>query len=490
MAWARQIVDVLDYLHSQNPPIIYRDMKPSNVMLVEGTERIKLIDFGIARFHKAGKAHDTEAFGTAGYAPPEQYGKGQTDQRSDIYALAATLHHLLTNQDPSLNPFTWLPVRRFNPALSQRAEMALQRALNLDPSKRFASIVEFADALGVGLTATPQRREAPQAATPAQAPAPPTFQPAPKESGTPRPSTPTRERQKPAAMPIYQAPPPAPRPAPAAMTPAMERASAPTVQHSVSTAADIVLPTQKAPAMPAPLAAPKRDTKRHRNATDVQAPVEAKAPSLVISDRLVDLGEVRWNTKPARTIALQGVGNGHVKGTVLASHPWIAYNPKQFQGNTVTLEVKVRKNYLPFGRVELHVPNLFAMIWSRIRGALPVIGCWFWVLLLAGSSLGMTLWWGIGAVIGVLLLAEVLMWVWALHVRLLVPAEKLNTGRLVVKSSGGDEQIEVRALARPSLARKAFGWSVALLLMLAEALVVIWTALALVGGFNPPLPGM
>ena len=71
------------YLHSQNPPIIYRDIKPANVMLLEGTERIKLIDFGIARFHKAGKTHDTEAFGTAGYAPPEQYGKGQTDQRSD-----------------------------------------------------------------------------------------------------------------------------------------------------------------------------------------------------------------------------------------------------------------------------------------------------------------------------------------------------------------------------------------------------------------------
>jgi serine/threonine-protein kinase len=90
MVWARQVFEVLGYLHSQNPPIIYRDMKPANVMLLEGTERIKLIDFGIARFHKAGKSRDTEAFGTAGYAPPEQYGKGQTDQRSDVYALAAT----------------------------------------------------------------------------------------------------------------------------------------------------------------------------------------------------------------------------------------------------------------------------------------------------------------------------------------------------------------------------------------------------------------
>jgi hypothetical protein len=87
--WMRQLFEVLHYLHSQNPPIIYRDLKPANIMLVEGTERIKLIDFGIARFHKAGKSRDTEAFGTAGYAPPEQYGKGQTDQRSDIYALGS-----------------------------------------------------------------------------------------------------------------------------------------------------------------------------------------------------------------------------------------------------------------------------------------------------------------------------------------------------------------------------------------------------------------
>ncbi len=122
MVWARQLFDVLHYLHSQDPPIIYRDVKPANIMLMESTERIKLIDFGIARFHKSGKVQDTEAFGTAGYAPPEQYGKGQTDQRSDVYALGATLHHIVTKQDPSLNPFNWVPARRLNPTSRRRSK--------------------------------------------------------------------------------------------------------------------------------------------------------------------------------------------------------------------------------------------------------------------------------------------------------------------------------------------------------------------------------
>lgn len=99
LGWAAQLCDVLEYLHNQSPSIIYRDMKPENVMIEQATGRLKLIDFGIVRFHKAGKAKDTVAFGTVGYAPPEQ-SAAQTDARSDIYAMAATLHHLLTGRDP------------------------------------------------------------------------------------------------------------------------------------------------------------------------------------------------------------------------------------------------------------------------------------------------------------------------------------------------------------------------------------------------------
>ena len=98
IGWAKQLCDALSYLHSQKPPIIYRDMKPANVMLKpEGN--IKIIDFGIAREYKEQSLADTTVLGTKGYAPPEQY-SGQTDARSDIYALGMTMHHLLTGIDP------------------------------------------------------------------------------------------------------------------------------------------------------------------------------------------------------------------------------------------------------------------------------------------------------------------------------------------------------------------------------------------------------
>ncbi|HMA34991.1 MAG TPA: serine/threonine-protein kinase [Chloroflexia bacterium] len=149
LTWAAQLCDALTYLHGQDPPIIYRDMKPGNIMLLDGAERIMLIDFGIARFHRRGRQTDTAAFGTAGYAPPEQYGNGQTDQRSDVYALAATLHHLLTGHDPVQNPFHWRPIRSYNPHVSRPVDQAIMRALELKPELRYQSVDAFAQALGM-----------------------------------------------------------------------------------------------------------------------------------------------------------------------------------------------------------------------------------------------------------------------------------------------------------------------------------------------------
>lgn len=148
---AGQLMDVLEYLHSQKPPIIYRDLKPANVMVsrdpATGKPRIKLIDFGIARFHKPGQRRDTEAFGTQGYAPPEQYGKSQTDARSDIYALGVLLHQLLTKYDPTTTPFMLPPVRQLNPNVSPQVEAAIAKALQIDPTKRPQSIAEFRNLL-------------------------------------------------------------------------------------------------------------------------------------------------------------------------------------------------------------------------------------------------------------------------------------------------------------------------------------------------------
>lgn len=141
--WAKQLCDVLDYLHTQNPPVIYRDMKPANIMLKpDGT--VRLIDFGIAREYKEGKAGDTEAIGTRGYAAPEQFGgKGQTDARTDIYSLGVTLYHLLTGKNPAEPPYEIYPIRHWNPAFSSGLEWLIQKCTQLNPGDRYQSCAEI-----------------------------------------------------------------------------------------------------------------------------------------------------------------------------------------------------------------------------------------------------------------------------------------------------------------------------------------------------------
>ena len=103
-----QLCKVLDYLHTRQPPIIFRDLKPANVMRAPDGH-LYLIDFGIARLFKPGKKKDTIALGSPGYAAPEQHGRGQTTERADIYSLGATLHQLLSGRDPSEKPFQFPP---------------------------------------------------------------------------------------------------------------------------------------------------------------------------------------------------------------------------------------------------------------------------------------------------------------------------------------------------------------------------------------------
>jgi serine/threonine-protein kinase len=148
MGWARQLCDVLSYLHSLHPAVIFRDLKPANIMLTRD-EHLKLIDFGIARFFKPGQTGDTAYFGTPGYAPPEQYGQGQTDHRSDIYALGVTLHRLLTGHDPTTTPFDLPKVRELNRQLSTRIERAINRATQLNSADRFQSVDQMKQALGI-----------------------------------------------------------------------------------------------------------------------------------------------------------------------------------------------------------------------------------------------------------------------------------------------------------------------------------------------------
>ncbi len=145
--WAIQLCDVLEYLHSQTPPVIFRDMKPANVMLTP-EEEIKLIDFGVARLFDPTKRTDTLKMGTAGYAPPEQYaGQGQTTPRSDVYALGVTLYELLTDDDPTAHPFVFSPPRQLNSAISPALADVVMRAVKMDPGDRFPSITAMREAL-------------------------------------------------------------------------------------------------------------------------------------------------------------------------------------------------------------------------------------------------------------------------------------------------------------------------------------------------------
>ncbi len=146
LEWSIQLCDVLQFLHEHNPPIIFRDMKPSNVML-DKHGRLRLIDFGIAKNFQPGQKGTM--IGTEGYSPPEQY-RGIADQRTDIYALGATMHHLLTRQDPRVEPpfsFHERPIQSVNPAIASDFAQIIMHSLEYEPERRYGTAEEMKRAL-------------------------------------------------------------------------------------------------------------------------------------------------------------------------------------------------------------------------------------------------------------------------------------------------------------------------------------------------------
>ncbi|WP_058305875.1 serine/threonine-protein kinase [Gracilibacillus massiliensis] len=141
--WAKQLADVLGYLHNQEPhPIIYRDMKPDNVMLTPDG-KIKLVDFGIAREYKTESSTDTTNLGTKAYAAPEQIAGKQTDRRTDIYSLGVTLYHLVTGKSLNEPPFEIRPIRTWDPTLPEGLEYIIQRCTQVEPEERYQQVEEL-----------------------------------------------------------------------------------------------------------------------------------------------------------------------------------------------------------------------------------------------------------------------------------------------------------------------------------------------------------
>lgn len=290
LGWARQICEVLTYLHSQRPPIIFRDLKPANVMVTR-TGHIYLIDFGIARVFAPGRSRDTQVLGTPGFAPPEQYGKAQTDPRADIYALGCTLYQLLTAYDPATTPFNLPPMRSRAPTISPQVQRAIERATKLNRDERYPTVAAFAADL---LAAAPAVSRAKATASRSAAAAPPPPPPSsPPPSAVKKPGQASQAGQAAAAI---------------AAAAAAIRAGAPVAAAAVQAAARM--------AAPQPMAA-----------------------IVVVQPHQVDFGKITAGQRAARAITISGQGGVPVRGRIRPLVPWLKVDANTFAGKTTVIQV-------------------------------------------------------------------------------------------------------------------------------------------------------
>ena len=142
--WTVELCEILDYLHNGfKAPVVYRDLKPSNIIITPD-DKVKLVDFGIARYYNPDKTTDTFSYGSPGYAAPEQYrGRGQSSPQSDVYGLGVILFQMVTLYDPSVKPFTFPSMKAIRPGLDK----IIRRAIEMEPLKRYISVKDFRDAL-------------------------------------------------------------------------------------------------------------------------------------------------------------------------------------------------------------------------------------------------------------------------------------------------------------------------------------------------------
>lgn len=330
LGWARQLCDVLGYLHRQSPPIIFRDLKPANVMVTKKGE-VKLIDFGIARVFSPRSTRDTQALGTPGYAPPEQYGNAQTDPRADVYALGATLYHLLTNYDVGRTPFSLPPLRSRNPAISERTSAAIERATRLDREQRYRDTSAFARDLGLGARAGAQSATAGQARQ-----APPQGQPqqARATAGQAWPGAAGNgARSAYGAGPTYGAGQASQRSVIGTSVESAVRAAT----AGVMAAGAAIIKGQMNPKAGAPTAS---DLLHIAVTAARTAAGPGTAP--IVQPREIDLGQLRAGQDGAATLTISGQNGASLAGSLKPLAPWVHLDKTQISGASTLIQVTAR----------------------------------------------------------------------------------------------------------------------------------------------------
>jgi serine/threonine-protein kinase len=321
--WGMMLADVLGYLHGQNPPVIYRDLKPANVMLLR-TGAIKLIDFGIARQLYPARLRDTARLGTDGYAPLEQY-SGHSETRSDVYALGASLYHLLTGRVPEAAPLrytgqTLTPIRALNPEVPEAMDRVVGQMMHLDARKRLPDARAARHALEWACRAASQ----------------------PGMGGSPGPISGSRPSARPGA-PIWGAAGPQGAPPQAPSLPIDEIATTDLPPNPPSSS------QPPSPLDPLGLGGVNSDTQSGFAASPQYA------PKLRLWPLRLDAGLVQANSAPSMKLDLSNRGGGHLTGIVETNSTHVTVDPPRVDPNTSQLVVHINTGGLAPGEYRVLV---------------------------------------------------------------------------------------------------------------------------------------
>jgi serine/threonine-protein kinase len=322
-AWAWQLCDALAYLHGRQPPVIFRDLKPDNIMLSEGAGQIKLIDFGIARLFDPAKDRDTIAIGTRGFMAPEAFHE-QTDARSDLYSLGVTLHNLLTGYDPAANPWKLPPVRNLAPDVSEELAQIVAHATQLDPDQRFQTAQEFKRALGGEVIAAEEVAAAPGAPVAARV-------------STARPVR-FNGREQVTSLDQFIA--------------LCDNQWEAAVNHLRAGEVEVWLEHLGAREL-ARYARELRQQPGADMAVQLEALLEATGrvppPQLTVAPPLLNLGPIGVQTPSEARLRLRNIGRGLLAGQIWADAPWLAPERPTFADNDTVIGVHIYGDRLPFG---------------------------------------------------------------------------------------------------------------------------------------------